>query len=49
MMRSFYKKVSKCATANDLYCNCVNLKNRKRWKQFSEKRIRKAIDTQASV
>lgn len=46
MMRSFYKKVSKFATANDLYCNCVNLKNRKRWKQFSEKRIRKGIDKQ---
>lgn len=49
MMRSFYKKVSKFATANDLYCNCVNLKNRKRWKQFSEKRIRKAIDKQADM
>lgn len=49
MIRSFYKKVCKFATANDLYCNCVNLKNRKRWKQFSEKRIRKAIDKQVNV
>lgn len=45
-MRGYYKKVSRLATASDLYCDCVRIKPkaRRQLKRISSKSIRKALD-----
>lgn len=45
-MRGYYKKVSRVATACDLFCECVchKVKARRQLKKISQKSVRKALD-----
>ena len=45
-MRGYYKKVSRVATACDLFCKCVShkVKTRRQLKRISQQSVRKAID-----
>ena len=45
-MRGYYKKVSRVATACDLFCECVRhkVKTRRQLKKISQKSVRRIIN-----
>lgn len=45
-MRGYYKKVSRVATACDLFCECVHhkVKTRRQLKKISQKSVRRIIN-----